>query len=72
MSKNWCKNESPDSHQHVGPKLNWIHAMQSLMHVDKYGIIGPYSLFGGIVRYTWVKLVMLIRLFHAKILDANN
>ncbi len=46
MSENCCKNKSPDSHQHVGPTLNLINATQNLMHIDKHGMIGPYSLFG--------------------------
>ncbi len=45
MSKNWCKNKSSDSHQHFGPTLDLINATQNLMHVDWYGMIGPYSLF---------------------------
>ncbi len=44
MSKNCCKDTSPDSHQHVGPTLNLINATQNLMHVDKYGMTGPYFL----------------------------
>ncbi len=45
LSKNCCKDTSPYCHQHVGSTWNLINATQSVMPVDKYGMIEPYSLF---------------------------
>ncbi len=45
LSKNCCKHTSPYCHRHVGSTLNLINATQSAIPVDKYGMIGPYSLF---------------------------
>ncbi len=42
---NYLQNKLPYFQQHVGLKSNLINATQSSMPADKYGMIGPYSLF---------------------------